>query len=92
MALLLTLGLLAGLEGSYEFDSIRSRELGPGLATLAFLLAIGGAGSKAGLAPFHVWLPLAHPAAPSPVSALMSGVMTKIALYGPSSPRLRSRG
>lgn len=82
MALLLTLGLLAGPEGSYDFDSIRARDLGPGLATLAFLLAIVGTGSKAGLVPFHVWLPLAHPAAPSPVSALMSGVMTKIALYG----------
>ena len=41
-----------------------------------------GAGSKAGLAPLHVWLPLAHPAAPSHVSALMSGVMTKVAVYG----------
>ena len=41
-----------------------------------------GAGSKAGLVPLHVWLPLAHPAAPSHVSALMSGVMTKVAIYG----------
>src|SRR5690606_38712684 len=41
-----------------------------------------GAGSKAGLIPLHVWLPLAHPAAPSHVSALMSGVMTKVAVYG----------
>ncbi|MDT8321643.1 MAG: proton-conducting transporter membrane subunit [Xanthomonadales bacterium] len=41
-----------------------------------------GAGSKAGLVPLHVWLPLAHPAAPSHVSALMSGVMTKVAVYG----------
>ena len=46
------------------------------------LLALVGAGSKAGLVPLHVWLPLAHPAAPSHVSALMSGVMTKIAVYG----------
>ena len=45
-------------------------------------LALVGAGSKAGLVPLHVWLPLAHPAAPSHVSALMSGVMTKIAVYG----------
>lgn len=82
MALLLTMGLLAGPEGSYDFEAIRTRELDPGLATIAFLLAIVGAGSKAGLVPFHVWLPLAHPAAPSPVSALMSGVMTKVALYG----------
>ena len=46
------------------------------------LLALLGAGSKAGLVPLHVWLPLAHPAAPSHVSALMSGVMTKVAVYG----------
>jgi formate hydrogenlyase subunit 3/multisubunit Na+/H+ antiporter MnhD subunit len=52
--------------------------------TLALLLglALFGAGSKAGLVPLHVWLPLAHPAAPSHVSALMSGVMTKVAIYG----------
>ena len=46
------------------------------------VLALIGAGSKAGLVPLHVWLPLAHPAAPSHVSALMSGVMTKVGVYG----------
>ena len=46
------------------------------------MLALIGAGSKAGIVPLHVWLPLAHPAAPSHVSALMSGVMTKVAVYG----------
>ena len=46
------------------------------------ILALIGAGSKAGIVPLHVWLPLAHPAAPSHVSALMSGVMTKVAIYG----------
>ena len=51
----------------------------PGLVLILVLL---GAGSKAGLVPLHVWLPLAHPAAPSHVSALMSGVMTKVAVYG----------
>jgi formate hydrogenlyase subunit 3/multisubunit Na+/H+ antiporter MnhD subunit len=49
---------------------------------MVFVLATIGAGSKAGLVPLHVWLPLAHPAAPTPVSALMSGVMTKVAVYG----------
>jgi hydrogenase-4 component B len=49
-------------------------------ATVLFLVLLG-AGSKAGLAPLHPWLPLAHPAAPSHVSALMSGAMTKVALY-----------
>ena len=50
-------------------------------ATLVLALVLLGAGSKAGLAPLHVWLPLAHPAAPSHLSALMSGAMTKVALY-----------
>ena len=52
------------------------------MATLVLILMLLGAGSKAGLVPLHVWLPLAHPAAPSHVSALMSGVMTKVAIYG----------
>src|SRR4029077_4967367 len=52
------------------------------IAALVLILAILGAGSKAGLVPLHVWLPLAHPAAPSHVSALRSGVMTKVAVYG----------
>ena len=56
--------------------------MAPGLAALVLGLALIGAGSKAGLAPLHIWLPLAHPAAPSHVSALMSGVMTKVAVYG----------
>jgi hydrogenase-4 component B len=47
-----------------------------------FVLALLGFGSKAGLVPLHVWLPLAHPAAPSHVSALMSGVMIKMGVYG----------
>ena len=49
---------------------------------LVLILVLVGAGSKAGLVPLHAWLPLAHPAAPSHVSALMSGVMTKVAVYG----------
>ncbi len=49
---------------------------------LVLMLAVLGTGSKAGLVPLHAWLPLAHPAAPSHVSALMSGVMTKVAVYG----------
>jgi formate hydrogenlyase subunit 3/multisubunit Na+/H+ antiporter MnhD subunit len=52
------------------------------LGALALILALIGAGSKAGIVPLHVWLPLAHPAAPSHVSALMSGIMTKVAVYG----------
>ncbi len=82
LALLLAFGLLAGPEGGYAFDAIRANKISPLRAGLVLGLALFGAGSKAGLVPLHVWLPLAHPAAPSHVSALMSGVMTKVAIYG----------
>ena len=82
LMLLLAFALLAGPAGSYAFDAMRAMTPAPGLAGLAFMLALIGAGSKAGIVPLHVWLPLAHPAAPSHVSALMSGVMTKVAVYG----------
>jgi formate hydrogenlyase subunit 3/multisubunit Na+/H+ antiporter MnhD subunit len=81
LSLLLAFGLLAGPEGGYVFDQIRSRRPDELIAGLALVLTLLGAGSKAGVVPLHVWLPLAHPAAPSHVSALMSGVMTKVALY-----------
>lgn len=80
-ALLLAFGLLAGPDGRYGFEAMRTSHAAWAAAPVLFL-ALAGAGSKAGLVPLHVWLPLAHPAAPSHVSALMSGVMTKIALYG----------
>jgi len=82
LALLLAFGLLAGSSGAYAFDQIRAGKPDVLLASLCLGLAILGAGSKAGLVPLHAWLPLAHPAAPSHVSALMSGVMTKVAVYG----------
>jgi hydrogenase-4 component B len=82
LALLLAFGLLAGPDGNYAFAAIRGGSAPPWIATLVLTLALIGAGSKAGLVPLHVWLPLAHPAAPSHVSALMSGVMTKVAIYG----------
>ncbi len=82
LALLLSFGLLAGPDGAYGFADIRAAHPSPGIAALVLILALIGAGSKAGLVPLHVWLPLAHPAAPSHVSALMSGVMTKVAVYG----------
>lgn len=82
LALLLAFGLLAGPGGGYDFATIRAGTVNPGSAALILVLALLGAGSKAGLVPLHVWLPLAHPAAPSHVSALMSGVMTKVAVYG----------
>jgi len=80
-ALLLAFGLLAGSTGQYAFEAMR-RATGHGLGPAVLLLALVGAGSKAGLVPLHAWLPLAHPAAPSHVSALMSGAMTKVAIYG----------
>jgi hydrogenase-4 component B len=82
LALLLAFGLLAGAGGDYDFATIRMAEHAPLTVAIALALVLAGAGSKAGLVPLHVWLPLAHPAAPSHVSALMSGVMTKVAVYG----------
>ncbi|MCA1407746.1 hydrogenase 4 subunit B [Ensifer sp. IC3342] len=82
LSLLLAFGLLAGPAGSYDFAAIRAAEHTPSTAAVTLILLLLGAGSKAGLVPLHVWLPLAHPAAPSHVSALMSGVMTKVAVYG----------
>ncbi len=83
-AFLLVFFLLTAREtGSMDFTvwaekGIQTR----GLADILFLLAIVGFGTKAGFMPFHVWLPEAHPAAPSHVSALMSGVMIKTGIYG----------
>src|ERR1700724_3339797 len=80
LTLLLAFGLLAGAQGGYSFEAIRQLSA-PAVGPIVLLLALVGAGSKAGLVPLHAWLPLAHPAAPSHVSALMSGVMTKVAVY-----------
>ena len=82
LAILLCFGVMHGGLGDYTFDALRAAELEPKWATLAFLLAFFGFGAKAGMVPLHVWLPEAHPAAPSPVSALMSGIMIKTAIYG----------
>lgn len=82
LSLLLAFGLLAGPDGAYGFEAIRAAEHSTAVSALVLALVLFGAGSKAGIVPLHVWLPLAHPAAPSHVSALMSGVMTKVAVYG----------
>jgi formate hydrogenlyase subunit 3/multisubunit Na+/H+ antiporter MnhD subunit len=81
IALLLAFGLLAA-GGGYTFDAMRAAAQAPSTSFLVLALVLLGAGSKAGVVPLHAWLPLAHPAAPSHVSALMSGVMTKVAVYG----------
>jgi hydrogenase-4 component B len=82
IAILLAFGVMQGGSWHFTFDAMRSAQLAPHWAAVAFLLALFGFGAKAGLVPLHVWLPEAHPAAPSPVSALMSGVMLKTAVYG----------
>ncbi|MGZ8409196.1 MAG: hydrogenase 4 subunit B [Hyphomicrobium sp.] len=82
LSLLLAFGLLAGADGGFGFSDMRAIDRSATAAGIILVLVIIGTGSKAGLVPLHAWLPLAHPAAPSHVSALMSGVMTKVAVYG----------
>jgi len=69
---------------SLDLDALRAagRALPAGIRVVIFLTAFAGFGTKAGLIPLHLWLPRAHPIAPSPVSALMSGIMLKTAVYG----------
>ncbi|MGC9195707.1 MAG: proton-conducting transporter membrane subunit [Syntrophobacteraceae bacterium] len=82
LVLFLLLGRQAG-DGCLDFSAFfGSRGNMGGYADVVFLLAVIGFGSKAGFVPFHIWLPEAHPAAPSPVSAVMSGVMLKTGIYG----------
>ncbi|MCC6610066.1 MAG: hydrogenase 4 subunit B [Burkholderiales bacterium] len=82
LAILLAFGVLAGFGGGFTFDAMRAAALSPLWATVAFLLALVGFGMKAGIVPLHAWLPEAHPAAPSHISALMSGAMIKMGIYG----------
>ncbi len=88
IAILLSFGVMAGLANGfgsfqgYTFDAMRATHYPVGWATTAFLLAFFGFAAKAGVIPLHVWLPEAHPVAPSNVSALMSGVMLKTSIYG----------
>ena len=83
-AFLVVMFVLMGREaGSLDFDQFAKLSGTPKpIGGLLFLLAVIGFGTKAGFMPFHVWLPEAHPAAPSHVSALMSGVMIKMGIYG----------
>jgi hydrogenase-4 component B len=74
--------LLSAGELGASFAGMRSATLGPGTRDAAFALALVGFGTKAGIVPLHVWLPMAHPVAPSHVSALMSGVVIKMGVYG----------
>ncbi|NLX12069.1 MAG: hydrogenase [Phycisphaerales bacterium] len=83
-AFLFVLFILLGKQSnSLDFDHLGSAVgMIPANAGLLFVLAIVGFGTKAGFLPMHVWLPEAHPAAPSHVSAVMSGVMIKTGIYG----------
>ena len=82
LAIVLALLLLAHQAGGDSFAAMRSATVGPVAASVVFLLALVGFGVKAGVVPVHVWLPRAHPEAPSHVSALMSGAMVKLGVYG----------
>jgi hydrogenase-4 component B len=83
-AILLALVLIGAHAGGQSFAAIRAGAGGipPAVRSLAFVLALAGFASKAGAVPVHVWLPRAHPEAPSPVSALMSGAMVNLGIYG----------
>ena len=76
--------LLSGGDLTTSFAAMRSTSalLAPLTRDAIFLLALFGFGTKAGIVPLHVWLPMAHPVAPSHVSALMSGVVIKMGIYG----------
>ncbi|OFW27933.1 MAG: hydrogenase 4 subunit B [Acidobacteria bacterium RIFCSPLOWO2_02_FULL_65_29] len=82
--LLVAFLILTERSGAFDFMALRAaaRDLDPATRTTLFFLAFSGFAAKAGVVPLHVWLPRAHPAAPSHVSALMSGVMLKVAIYG----------
>lgn len=80
--LVLMFFLMAHHGGSMNFDLISHAGFSPFLAGVIFMLAIIGFGVKAGFLPLHIWLPHAHPAAPSHVSAVLSGVMIKMGIYG----------
>ncbi|MBW2514560.1 MAG: hydrogenase, partial [Deltaproteobacteria bacterium] len=80
MFILAAFGILYGHSGSFLFSS--GSTLPDSAKLLVLILSFVGFGSKAGVFPFHVWLPHAHPAAPSHISAVMSGVMIKTGIYG----------
>jgi len=74
--------LMASHTGSMNFDQMMLSSFPPALAGVLFILGIIGFGVKAGFIPLHIWLPHAHPAAPSHVSAVLSAVMIKVGIYG----------
>jgi len=90
LLILVAFGLLASHETSsgvpslsaFSFEAMGKTTMTPAISFLVFFSALLGFGAKAGLLPLHVWLPEAHPVAPTPASSLLSGVMLKTAIYG----------
>jgi formate hydrogenlyase subunit 3/multisubunit Na+/H+ antiporter MnhD subunit len=80
--ILLSFGILAGFSSDFTFTAMAAAHPSKIWMTLTFVCALIGFGMKAGLVPIHIWLPEAHPVAPSHISAMMSGVMLKVAVYG----------
>ena len=80
MLIFAAFGIIYAVTGNFGFADAKT--LSDGAKILVFVFAFIGFGSKAGVFPFHVWLPHAHPAAPSHISAVMSGVMIKTGIYG----------
>ncbi|NVO17781.1 MAG: hydrogenase 4 subunit B, partial [Rhodoplanes sp.] len=82
VAIMAAFYLMANVAGSFDFSAFRAAHPSEPIASIVFVLALLGFGAKAGMIPLHVWLPRAHPAAPSHASSLMSGVMIKIGVFG----------
>jgi len=74
--------LMAHAAGSMDFDVMARSDFSPALAGTIFLLSLIGFGVKAGFLPTHIWLPYAHPEAPSHISAVLSGIVIKMGIYG----------
>jgi len=79
--LMVALLIMASVAGTFEFSKFDNLNIGFGMSFTLFTLLLLGLGSKAGMFPFHVWLPIAYCQSPSNASALMSGVMIKVALF-----------
>lgn len=82
ICLLALFALFHQVSGGFGFHALEAGSIAPGMVTTLFFLSVVGFGFKAGLMPLHVWLPGAHANAPSHVSAVMSGVMLKMGIYG----------
>jgi hydrogenase-4 component B len=82
VALLVAMTVYAAAAGGDSFAVLRAAHLSPVSGSIVFVLLFAGFGSKSGLVPVHVWLPRAHPEAPSPVSAILSAAMVNLGVYG----------